>query len=270
MEFDAENQFNSVTRTSIEKPSHKNRYQRSQKSERDNGFDIDEGDELVQNPLNRGPYFDVTASKNVTTLVGTTAYLNCRVLNLSNKTVTWIRHRDLHLLTVGKATYTPDNRFQSVYNPQLSEWSLKVLYPQKQDSGIYECQVGSSPPVGISMSLSIVEPVTTIMGIPEMFIDTGSTINLTCIVSQSPNPPTNILWTHNDEEVNYDSPRGGVSVITEKGDVTTSYLLIQRAKSKDSGKYVCSPSNAINVSIQVHVLNGEHPAAIQCGNKTQI
>lgn len=35
------------------------------------------------------------------------------------------------------------------------------------------------------------------------------------------------------------SPRGGVSVITEKSEITTSYLLIQRAKPSDSGKYVC-------------------------------
>lgn len=33
------------------------------------------------------PYFDKTASKNVTTLVGKTAYLNCKVKNLGNKTV---------------------------------------------------------------------------------------------------------------------------------------------------------------------------------------
>lgn len=41
------------------------------------------------------------------------------------------------------------------------------------------------------------------------------------------------------KEINYDSPRGGVSVITEKSDITTSYLLIQRAKPADSGKYTC-------------------------------
>ena len=34
-----------------------------------------------------GPYFDVAASKNVTALLGKTAYLNCRVKNLGNKTV---------------------------------------------------------------------------------------------------------------------------------------------------------------------------------------
>lgn len=34
-----------------------------------------------------GPYFDLLASKNVTALLGKTAYLNCRVKNLGNKTV---------------------------------------------------------------------------------------------------------------------------------------------------------------------------------------
>ena len=43
--------------------------------------------DLVNNALNRGPYFDISASKNVTALVGKTAYLNCRIRNLGNKTV---------------------------------------------------------------------------------------------------------------------------------------------------------------------------------------
>lgn len=57
--------------------------------------------------------------------------------------------------------------------------------------------------------------------------------------------------------ISYDSARGGVSVITEKGDVTTSYLLIQNADLADSGKYSCSPSNADVATIRVHVLNGK-------------
>lgn len=35
----------------------------------------------------RGPYFDASASRNVTCLVGKTAHLNCRIRNLGNKTV---------------------------------------------------------------------------------------------------------------------------------------------------------------------------------------
>lgn len=37
--------------------------------------------------VTRGPYFDKSASKNVTALVGKTAYLNCRVRNLGNRSV---------------------------------------------------------------------------------------------------------------------------------------------------------------------------------------
>lgn len=60
------------------------------------------------------------------------------------------------------------------------------------------------------------------------------------------------------QEINYDSARGGVSVITEKGEITTSYLLIQRAKISDSGKYTCSPSHANPQTVNVHVLNGKY------------
>lgn len=34
-----------------------------------------------------GPYFDTTVPNNLTGLVGKTAYLNCRVKNLGNRTV---------------------------------------------------------------------------------------------------------------------------------------------------------------------------------------
>lgn len=86
-EFEAQIQFDAVTSTSIY-----SRYQRSQEDdfEGDNGgFDVEhDGEEFVQHPpLDRGPYFDTSASKNVTALVGTTTYLNCRVRNLGNKTV---------------------------------------------------------------------------------------------------------------------------------------------------------------------------------------
>lgn len=60
------------------------------------------------------------------------------------------------------------------------------------------------------------------------------------------------------QEINYDSARGGVSVITEKGEVTTSYLLIQKAKITDSGLYTCMPTHANPNTVNVHVLNGNY------------
>lgn len=36
------------------------------------------------------PYFDVDINRNVTAVVGSSAYLKCKVLNLGNRTVNWI------------------------------------------------------------------------------------------------------------------------------------------------------------------------------------
>ncbi|KAL1506608.1 hypothetical protein ABEB36_005937 [Hypothenemus hampei] len=214
-----------------------------------------------------GPYFDASIESNVTGLVGNTVLLHCRVKNLSNRTVSWVRHRDIHLLTVGRYTYTSDQRFEALHVPHTEEWTLRIRYPQKRDSGIYECQISTTPPVGIPVFLTIVEPITEILGSPELFINMGSTINLTCIVQNAPEPPT-ITWSHNSQVINFDSPRGGVSLVTEKGATTTSRLLIQKAVQKDSGLYTCTPSNAVAALVRVHILNGEYPAAMHHGHGT--
>lgn len=60
------------------------------------------------------------------------------------------------------------------------------------------------------------------------------------------------------QPISYDSARGGVSLITEKGDTTFSYLLIQNAELSDSGRYSCSPSNADVASVRVFVLTGNN------------
>uniref|UniRef100_A0A0A1XME0 Neurotrimin n=1 Tax=Zeugodacus cucurbitae TaxID=28588 RepID=A0A0A1XME0_ZEUCU len=214
----------------------------------------------VTEDTRNGPYFDKAASKNITALLGKTAYLNCRVKNLGNKTmllqVSWVRHRDIHLLTVGRYTYTSDQRFRAIHQPQTEDWILQIKYPQHRDSGIYECQVSTTPHMSHYIHLNVVEPSTEIIGAPDLYIESGSTINLTCVILNSPEPPAYIFWNHNNAIINYDSPRGGVSVVTNKGETTTSFLLIKSARPSDSGHYQCNPSNAKPKSVTVHVLNG--------------
>ncbi|XP_060881834.1 uncharacterized protein LOC132953367 [Metopolophium dirhodum] len=104
-----------------------------------------------------GPVFDKTVPNNVTGLVGRTAYLHCRVKNLGNRTVSWIRHRDIHLLTAGRYTYTSDQRFEAIHEPHSENWSLRIKYPQKKDSGIYECQISTTPPIGHPVYLTVLD-----------------------------------------------------------------------------------------------------------------
>lgn len=71
-------------------------------------------------------------------------------------------------------------------------------------------------------------------------------------------PPSSVLWYHGRSVVDFDSPRGGISLETEKTEVgTTSKLLVTKALLSDSGNYTCMPSNASPASAYVHVLNGK-------------
>uniref|UniRef100_A0A1B0D0D6 Immunoglobulin domain-containing protein n=1 Tax=Phlebotomus papatasi TaxID=29031 RepID=A0A1B0D0D6_PHLPP len=90
-----------------------------------NNIDVDE--------QKSGPYVDKAASKNVTALLGKTAYLNCRVKNLGNKT-----------------------RFKAIHHAHSEDWMLQIKYPQHRDSGIYECQVSTTPHISHYIHLNVI------------------------------------------------------------------------------------------------------------------
>ncbi|CRK88394.1 CLUMA_CG002171, isoform A [Clunio marinus] len=216
-------------------------------------------------------FFDLNVNQNVTALVGKSAYLNCVVKNLGNRTVeylsvSWIRHRDLHILSVSTYTFSSDLRFQTSHHRTTNEWTLLIKYVQKRDAGSYECQVSSQPIKSFFVNLNVIVPTAFILGGPEYFISTGSTINLTCIIKYSPDAPTNTFWHFKDKVLSFErEPR--LSQFTENGDSFTNYLHIRDANVNDSGRYACAPVNADPDFIQVHVVNGENPEAYSSSPK---
>ncbi|XP_050721088.1 uncharacterized protein LOC127000955 [Eriocheir sinensis] len=121
--------------------------------------------------------------------------------------VSWIRHRDLHLLSVGRFTYTSDQRFVARHSPATAaaaaaapqEWLLIIHHLQERDAGLYECQISSTPPRSHLIHLAVVEPETAIVGGPDVYLNTGSQLALTCTIRFSPEPPAFILWYHGDK-----------------------------------------------------------------------
>ncbi|XP_055380642.1 zwei Ig domain protein zig-8-like, partial [Condylostylus longicornis] len=207
------------------------------------------------------PYFDDISPRNVTTVVDDTAILKCRVKNKGNRTVSWMRKRDLHILTTNIYTYTGDQRFSVLHTPNTDDWDLKIEYAQQRDSGIYECQVNTEPKINLAVSLDVTAARAKILGSTEVFVKRDSTISLACAVNVH---ASSVLWYHGTKIVDFDSARGGISLETEKTESgTTSRLMLTRATLRDSGNYTCVPSAAVPASVQVHVLNGEHPAAMQ-------
>ncbi|XP_023335176.1 kin of IRRE-like protein 3, partial [Eurytemora carolleeae] len=130
------------------------------------------------------------------------------------------------------------------------------------DSGIYECQVSSTPHLSHRIHLSVKEPETVILGSPDIFVDQDSTINLTCIVSNTEKHPHKVDWLKNGKVVSYLGPRTGVSLVTDKSIKTVVSLVMSGARSKDSGTYSCVPDNAPTSYVNLHIINGEKTAEL--------
>ncbi|KAI8046516.1 V-set and immunoglobulin domain-containing protein 10 [Drosophila gunungcola] len=207
------------------------------------------------------PLFDNSTEREIIAALGTTARLHCRVRHLGDRAVSWIRQRDLHILTIGIMTYTNDQRFLARHIDNSDEWVLKIVSVQPRDAGIYECQVSTEPKISLAYKLIVVTSKAQILANRELFIQSGSDINLTCIAPQAPGPYTHMLW-HKDTELVSDSSRGGIRVVSEQ-QMKTSNLVISRVLHTDSGNYTCSADNSNSDSVFVHIIKSEQHAAMQ-------
>jgi len=221
-------------------------------------------------PLSPHPQFVYAHSANVTAILHKTAHLNCRVKGVGNKTVTWIRHKDTHLLTAGRYTYTSDQRFRAIHQVLSEDYLLEISPVKAPDGGLYECQISTTPVMSHYVYLLVSDPRTTILGGPDIHFAEGDTMNITCLVKDSPEPPQFIFWYHGTQIISYSSPRGGISQITEKGDITASFLLIQKARTTDSGLYSCAPSIGNRAAANVHIIRSKDPAHWVTSSATDI
>ena len=79
------------------------------------------------------------------------------VICLFSFQVSWIRKRDLHILTMNNIVYTNDKRHEVIHlNKSNSDWNLQITNSQVTDSGIYECQINTVPKMSKSYVLQVV------------------------------------------------------------------------------------------------------------------
>ncbi|XP_055598582.1 zwei Ig domain protein zig-8-like isoform X1 [Uranotaenia lowii] len=229
---------------------------------------------LALNKLNSGgtffagPYLDGSGVSNVTTQIGTHAYLPCKVKQLGNKSVSWVRVRDDHILTVDRMTFIADERFQSFYVENSGVWTLQIKYVQARDAGIYECQVSTEPKISARVHLHVVVPRTELIGDSDRYVKAGSAVILRCVVRGALEPPSYIIWYHGTQQIFTENRRGWRTQLDRgapdlDGDIhsTIGSLIIESTRKKDSGNYSCSPSNSPPITVSLHVINGESSAS---------
>ncbi|XP_069186838.1 zwei Ig domain protein zig-8-like [Procambarus clarkii] len=227
-----------------------------------------------------GPVF-VESPANVTVSEGAHAFLPCRVANLGDRSVTWMRRRNLHIITAGLLTYSPDDRYRVLHPGNTDEWTLHIKYAQPGDGGWYECQVNSDPKITRPVLLIVKDKnmddpfyqleasdngtQVHISGAEERYIQEGSVLAVTCTVAHHHmKGPHAVVWYQGARRLDYDVPRGGIALQTEKAPSrTVSRLMLSAVTPNDSGRYTCRPDTGGVSSVSVHVQSGQHQAAVQ-------
>ncbi|XP_011501715.1 PREDICTED: uncharacterized protein LOC105365297 [Ceratosolen solmsi marchali] len=234
------------------------------------------------------PIFEQTAS-NVTAFEGQTVYLPCRVHNLGDKVVSWMRSKDLHILTSDNITFSSDERFKLQHLTGSDAWTLQLNHVKKSDIGRYECQVNTEPKIMYAVQLIVRDsdkihgydepqsqqtrisyestaPVAAIMGPREQRVQTSSTITLKCVITSpyQTRPIKGVQWFRDNKLLTFQANRGGINVETVTGTAQTfTEVTLANVTWQDSGKYTCRPTEGKADTIMVYVENGEHTEAMQ-------
>ncbi|KAG5674949.1 hypothetical protein PVAND_004893 [Polypedilum vanderplanki] len=211
----------------------------------------------LSSTLNINKTFFMSSNNSiVTSQVGSVVHLSCLVHVNGDETISWIRRKDYHLLTVGSTTYSSDERFSAIHYNETGDWQLMIKFVQLRDNGLYECAVSSHPSISLFVHLEVTESRAEIDGPIEKFLRVGSTLRLTCRVLRSIENPIYLFWYHNNRMINYDVHLG-VNVTIE-ADNKFSELVIAQTTVNHSGNFTCAPSNAASASNVIHILNGEN------------
>jgi len=202
------------------------------------------------------PEFDPLIPANLTVQQGDTAYLSCRILNIGNRSVSWVRGRDSHIITVDEETFISDGRFLSLKKTKELLWTLKIKYVSARDAGKYECQVSSSPKMSRWIDLVVVVPKVRIFGGPDIYVREGSSLQLECVISQTIVSPKFVVWEYNGDLV----PGSSFIKVQDSPSTSSSTLSVGRVTRYQAGNYSCHPDNLHPATISLHVLSkdGEH------------
>jgi len=180
---------------------------------------------------------------------GQIAYLTCEIYCVNNRSVSWRRERDNHILAVDDELFIQDSRFQSLI--QQNQRILMIRSVAAYDAGKYECQVSTHPPLSRIMDLIVVVPKVRIFGSPTIYVEEGSSVQLECVVSQAVEIPKYIVWEFNGEGI------GGSTYTQIDKSTTSSTLSLSKLSAGNAGSYNCQPAMLKAATVNIFVLDEE-------------
>ncbi|KAJ6635075.1 Lachesin [Pseudolycoriella hygida] len=210
------------------------------------------------------PYVAGNYTTDVTYQIGTHAFLHCKIQQLGNRSVSWVRVDDHSIISVDRESYISDGRYIPYLKETSSQWSLQIKFVEPKDAGLYECQIAMEPKVSSRVRLIVTVPVTEILGDSDRYVKSGSNVTLTCIVSGYIDVPRFIIWYQDTTKILPESFRGTITEekkFNNSSPISISKLTIPSMKKSDSGNYSCHPTNIDHAMIALHVISSAESAS---------
>jgi len=205
--------------------------------------------------LYTGPFFSPHSVSNMTALVGETVHLPCRVRQVGTYTVAWVRNKDSSILAIDQDTIIQDNRFLAIKSMQ--EWMLIIKNVSIVDDGAYECQISTQVKMSHFVYLQVFAPTVSIEGAPDIFAKSGSSVELSCKVTNRELVASSLIW-YKDKKVIPLSDWQDVEVVMkeEEGHIVST-LTIHNLSRDRFGQYSCSPDGLSGEEVNLHVIDAK-------------
>jgi len=188
---------------------------------------------LAHLSLDQRPFFHQTATQ-ITVQEGSNAFFGCKVENVHNQTVSWIRKSDGYILYIGEIKFVDDERFELIHGGVGGDWTLRLRLAKEHDAGGFECQISTSPKISKIFRLNVVVPEVRITGAEsEMHVEAGSSIALKCLVSKGLHRPKFVFW-YRDKVRLVNSYTDGVTIKDNVDEIPTASEAVVENGSIDS------------------------------------
>ncbi|XP_032670656.1 lachesin-like [Odontomachus brunneus] len=201
---------------------------------------------------------------NLTVPLGRDATFTCLVKHLGGYRVGWVKADTKAIQAIHDHVITHNQRV-TVSHSDHTMWNLHIKGVQREDGGLYMCQINTDPMKSQTGMLTIVEPPDII---PEgtssdMNVGEGGQVKLTCRARGVPAP--RVSWRREDGKNIIIREQSAVSGQNQKSYVTASVteylgedLKITKISRNEMGVYLCIASNGIPPAVSKRIFINVH------------
>nr|XP_034180399.1 lachesin-like isoform X1 [Osmia lignaria] len=201
--------------------------------------------------------------KNLTVPLGRDATFTCLVKHLGGYRVGWVKADTKAIQAIHDHVITHNKRV-SVSHSDHTMWNLHIKGVQKEDEGLYMCQINTDPMKSQTGMLSIVVPPDFISEetSSDIIVREGGQVKLTCRARGV--PPPRVLWRREDgKDIIIRKPFAG-NALNQKSPVSSvseyqgEELNMTKISRNEMGVYLCIASNGIPPTVSKRIFINVH------------